>query len=215
MNKFNSNLGGLLHAVITCVTANSNSLAQTWCGPFGLGERATVFNPERCRMKIVLRRIGLWVFACVLCGLLTSTSYANCRGVMDTNGTMWVRIKLENSSPSPVTFAIWDCRTAVDSTDTTAVTDFSGGPGPTVNPGETRVVWLYGGVVSVDADTGEVTTSDLDIKIASQDAITYSGSCTPQDGADGEWVVTIAADGSMSESLELGATYVVPVQFAY
>lgn len=122
------------------------------------------------------------------------------RGVQDADGCTWARVKFVNTSDQPSSWAVWNGRAAVDSTVDTAVTDQEQNWDGVVNPGETRYVWIYGVLAG-------------DVNIANTDggpSALYPGANTPVDGADGELAVTIATDGTVTTSIEAGASYEIP-----
>jgi hypothetical protein len=122
------------------------------------------------------------------------------RAVTDASGCTWARVKFVNQSDQPSHWTIWNGRAALDSTATTAVTDHESNWDGIVYPGETRYVWIYGRLA------GEVNIANID----GGPSTYYPGAHLPVEGADAELLITIAGDGTVSATLEPGASYTVP-----
>ena len=121
------------------------------------------------------------------------------RGVSSVDGITWARVLIVNNSPDVSNWGLWNCRTAVDSSGTTALTDQELNWDGVVNPGETRYVWVYS-TAFVDVNIGSAGGTDTGLQTS--DAMVDSG--------DSDLVITIAADGTMTSSLAAGATYDAP-----
>jgi hypothetical protein len=121
-------------------------------------------------------------------------------GVLDAEGRTWARIKFVNQSASPSNWAISNCRAAVSSDEAAASTDAVADWDGVVDAGATEYVWIYGflsGDVSVDSADGGASA--------------FNGVASPAgDGASGEWVITIANDGSVTASIDTVVPYGVP-----
>jgi hypothetical protein len=124
---------------------------------------------------------------------------------MDADGKIWARVRFINDSSLETYWNVWNCRTAVESTAGTAVTDFSGGWDTIVEAGASEYVWVYGDVTERDEAGAVINVLNLEVGIASDDGITYRATSVPVDGGDGELVITIAPDGSISASIDTTA----------
>jgi hypothetical protein len=126
------------------------------------------------------------------------------RAVQDANGWTWARVTLVNQSGMACNWAVWNCRAAVDSTATAANTDADLNWDGVLNPGETRYVWLY---VMYAADG---IPGGAHIASAGGGQSGYSAAYAPSLAGDGEWVITVASDGTVAETIATGATYTAP-----
>lgn len=142
------------------------------------------------------------VALCLGVALCATAQAATWRGVIDDDGTIWARVKIVNESGWAVSLAVWNCRTAVFSTEDSAETSLDENWDAEVEAGTTEYVWVYGGVRTVDGETGEVSTSDLAVNISSDDGVAYRAEFVPAEDGDGEWVITVNADGEISGDIE-------------
>lgn len=120
--------------------------------------------------------------------------------VMDGYGCTWARIRIVNLSASDVGWTFNNCRTAIESTADSAVTDALADWDGQVPTGEARYVWVYG-LLSGDIEVS--TAGGTDAAFLERFAFDYAG--------DNELVLTVGADGVVTASLE-PASYVAPAQ---
>jgi hypothetical protein len=144
--------------------------------------------------------VGL-VIACAL-GLSAAPGFAQTwRAVQDTKGWTWARVMFVNQSTNAANWTVWNCRATVSSTAKTATTDPVLNWDGVVNPGETRYVWLY--VMGAFSDDAHIDSGD-------GGASSYRGAYTPSPAGDSEWVITLAADSTVTARLASGASYQAP-----
>lgn len=152
--------------------------------------------------KILRNAVALLIVANGI-SLMTASANAQTswRSVTDAGGCTWARVQFVNQSAQTTYWVIWNGRAAIDSTDTSAVTDSDYDWDGVVNAGETRYVWVYGfGISGASPNIGS----------ASGTVGGYQGTNTLTDAGDGEWVVTIAADGTVTAAVAPGAVYDAP-----
>ncbi len=123
------------------------------------------------------------------------------RAAQDANGWTWARVTFVNQSTNASNWAVWNCRATVSSTVKAATTDPVSNWDGVVNPGETRYVWLY--VMGAFSDDAHIDSGD-------GGASRYRGAYTPSLAGDSEWVITLAADSTVTATLAPGATYGAP-----
>jgi len=125
---------------------------------------------------------------------------ASWRGVADGNGYTWARIKFVNLSANDTAWILSNCRAAISSTESAADTDASSDWSGTVPAGAQVYVWVFGyeGIDATVASAGGTESG-------------YNASAQPDAGGDGEWVITIAADGNVTGAIE-PASYGLPSQ---
>ena len=143
--------------------------------------------------------------AALVCAILFSFAgagyAASWRGVVDANGCTWARVRIENLSTNDTSWMIANCRTAVSSSEDTATTDAAQDWDGTVAAGAATDVWIYG-----------ILAGDVNVSTANGTASGYNAFATPDIAGDSEWVITVAADGTVSAAVE-PAAYGVPAQF--
>jgi len=121
--------------------------------------------------------------------------------VQDADGITWARITFVNHSSEASNWAVWNCRTAVDSdadwAETDALSDWDG----IVEAGVIRYVWVYGYL-------------DGDVYIANTDGdeSSHMAAATLDAAGNAEWVVTIAADRTVTSELLPVQPYSAPAQ---
>jgi hypothetical protein len=139
------------------------------------------------------------IAAFVIFGFTVAPSFGESwRGVRDATGCTWARVKFVNNSSQVSNWIFGQCRVARNSTAASAVTDQSFDGDGAVDPGATRYVWVYG-----------VLSGDVEIANADGGISAYRGAYTPSNTGDGELVVTVAEDGTVSAHLE-AAAYTIP-----
>ena len=126
------------------------------------------------------------------------SSGQNWRAVQDPSGITWGRIRIVNESANVSNWSISNCRPAVSSTETVAVTSQELNWDGVVHAGETYYVWVYG-----------VAISTVNIANADGGASAYVGEHALASDGDGELVITIAADGAVTTMIE-SASYIAP-----
>lgn len=147
----------------------------------------------RCRTIL----IGLALAAMIACPDSWAQTWL---GVPDAAGCTWARVKIVNLSTNEVDWAISNCRTAIESTDNSVVTDAFRDWDGVVPAGEARYVWIYG-----------LLSGEINMATAGGTATGYSGYIAPSDAGNGELVLTVDANGAVAALVE-PATYDVPTR---
>lgn len=123
------------------------------------------------------------------------------RAAQDARGWTWARVTFVNQSTNASNWTVWNCRAAVSSSATAATIDPVLNWDGVVNPGETHYVWIY--VMGAFSDEAHIDSGD-------GGASSYRGAYTPSLAGDGEWVITLATDSTVTATLVPGASYEAP-----
>jgi hypothetical protein len=150
-------------------------------------------------MKTKTSRFAAAVLAVALGIVTMAADAATWRGVTDDSGLTWARIRIVNASGQDSNWSISNCRTAINAGHDAAVTDASLNWNGVVAAGASTYVWVYG-----------VLNGDVLLDNADGGASALAVAASPVDGGDGEWVVSIAADGSVTTYIEAAASYGIP-----
>jgi hypothetical protein len=130
---------------------------------------------------------------------LAATASAAWRGVTDAQGCTWARVRIVNDSSTDSNWSLSNCRTAVESTETTATVDADSDWSGLVPAGTETVVWVYG------QDLVQVNVANADGGTSS-----YFNQASILEGGDGELVILVGNDGSPLVSIEPTDAYTVP-----
>lgn len=146
-------------------------------------------------------RAVLWKCAAtLLLAASMSAQAAEWRGITDSEGFTWARVLIVNNSAQVSTWSISNCRTARVSADNSADVHPQSNWDGKVEAGLVEYVWVYArnlaDVLIVNADGGDAQFME-----------TFS----PAEQGDGEIVLIIAADGSLSSAAVEPALYELPV----
>lgn len=142
------------------------------------------------------------MFVIVLGASVVATHAADWRAVVDGNGCVWARVFFVNNSAADSNWIIRNCRTAISSSDSAAVTDAELDWDGVVPAGAMMPVWVY----------GFLQEAYIDVANADGGASTYDGSATLVEEGDGELVITIAVDGTVSVEVQAVTPYGAPSQ---
>lgn len=121
------------------------------------------------------------------------------RGVVDGAGFTWARVRIVNLGAEASNWSISGARTALASDAYTADVDASLDWDGAVAAGSSEIVWVYG------------RAADL-VTVANADGGTsaFYGQAAIVAGADGELVITVAADGTSIATIEPADAYGAP-----
>jgi len=147
-------------------------------------------------MKILT--YSIWIFVFAISAL--SSQAATWLGVQDSSGCTWARVKIINDSTSDSSWIISNCRTAVASGQNSAETDSNQDWSGLVSAGTTAYVWIYG-----------VSAGEVSIASAGGTESGYNAVATTDEAGDGEWVITVDAEGTVSGGI-VTASYGLPSQ---
>jgi hypothetical protein len=150
------------------------------------------------RTRSIGKVMAAVAIAMVITGAAASHA-ADWRGATDASGLTWARIRIDNQSAQASNWSISNCRTATSAGHDAAVTDASLNWNGVAAPGASTYVWVYG-----------VLSGDVLLDNADGGASALAVAASPVDGGDGEWVVSIAADGSVTTYIEAAASYGIP-----
>ncbi len=150
-------------------------------------------------MKIIRQGLTFFSAGLFLLAVLAPAAHADAwRGAQDANGMTWARITFVNESAEDSTWAVWNCRTAVNSGADWAITDATSDWDGVVPAGTVQHVWVYGYL------DGEVFIGNSD-----GDESTHQGGALLDPNGSAEWVVTVAPDRTVTSVLS-PAAYGVP-----
>lgn len=152
-------------------------------------------------MKTYTRSLATALAAIVLSVAAMTANATAWRGITDESGLTWARIRIVNQSSHVSNWSISNCRTATSSGPAAALTDSVLNWNGAVGAGESTYVWVYG-----------VLDSAVYLDNADGGNSAYGAASEPIEGADGEWVVSIAPDGTVSTFIEPVNPYGLPNQ---